>query len=200
MIVGAFSEKVRTFIAIFPPDSVKSALQTAQAHLGNLVAPDAIRLTRIEQIHLTLQFLGPVERERLSILKSAIQTIANDHTAFRLTVESLGCFPSLKRPRVLWAGLAGELALLKTLKVELDAALSVFSYEPEKREFHPHFTIGRVAHLKQKESQRLGKEISKLDSTSFGECNVQEIHLMQSVLSREGATYRTLKSFPLKTT
>ena len=163
------------------------------------VAENAVRWTKREQIHLTLQFLGTVERDRLGAFQSVLGRISKATKSFQLRGETIGCFPSSKRPRIIWAGLAGETDLLQKLKQTLDGALGELRYEPEEREFHPHLTIGRVAKLKTSDARRLEKEISKFGSAQFGDWPVQDIHLMQSVLSPKGATYRILKSFPLKT-
>jgi len=192
-------EKVRTFVAIYPSSTVLSHLESAQTRLQSLIAPEAVRWTKPEQIHLTLQFLGYVKRDLLGLFQSALEYVSAEIHGFQIRAETIGCFPNNRRPRVVWAGLAGELESLQTLKRKLDTAFVELDYEPEERKFHPHFTIGRVADLKTSDARRLAKEILKFESAQFGEWQVREIHLMQSVLSPKGAKYHVLKTFLLKT-
>jgi RNA 2',3'-cyclic 3'-phosphodiesterase len=58
-----------------------------------------------ENLHLTLKFLGAVEADRLDAVRSALDDAAHGVRAFDFTVEGLGAFPSLTRPRVIWAGI-----------------------------------------------------------------------------------------------
>lgn len=190
-------EKIRAFLAIFPTETIIAELTTLQKRLENVLSAKAVRWTKPEQIHLSLQFLGNVECNRLTEFEAAIQLAVEGYNVFELRAEKLGCFPNNRRPRILWVGLTGKLNDLQHLKEELDSAFSNVGYVPEKRDFHPHFTIGRVAELTSTDVKHLVHEISRCDSKSFGELNVAEIHLMQSVLSPKGAEYRVLKSFPL---
>ena len=195
---GELPEKIRTFVAIYPPAMVVAQLEAAQVRLQKVVAVKAVRWTIPEQIHLTLQFLGYVKRDSLAEFQSVLECVTSEANCFQIRAETIGCFPSRKRPRIIWTGLAGELAPLETLKQNLDVAFGELGYVPEKRKFHPHLTIGRVADLKISTARKLAKEILNLGSTRFGEWQVREINLMQSVLSPKGAKYQVLKSFPLK--
>lgn len=198
MNAAEIPEKLRAFVAIFPPETVVAQLKTVQAQLENVLKSNAVRWTKSEQIHLTLQFLGYIERKQLADFQSVMEIAVQKHHAFHLRSETIGCFPNQRRPRIIWAGLAGGLDCLESLKEELDAAFSNLGYMPEKRIFHPHFTIGRVSELTPKDAARLAEEISKLGAEMFGEWKVQKVHLMQSVLSPKGATYQVLKLFPLE--
>jgi RNA 2',3'-cyclic 3'-phosphodiesterase len=191
-------EKVRTFVAIYPTGSIVSQLEAAQARLQIGIKKKAVRWTQPEQIHLTLQFLGNIERHRIDSFRAVLERVVSESKSFQLCAETIDCFPSSKRPRIIWAGLTGELEPLQMLKQKLDVALDELGYVPEKRKFHPHLTIGRVADLKPTNARRLAKEILKFDPAQFGEWHVHEINLMQSVLSPKGAKYHLLKSFPLK--
>jgi RNA 2',3'-cyclic 3'-phosphodiesterase len=196
---GEVPEKVRAFVAIYPPTVVVSHLEAMQSRLRKTVASEAVRWTKPEQIHLTLQFLGYIKRDLLGQFETTLDCIAGDTETFSMCAVSVGCFPTRKQPRIIWAGFAGDLDPLQALKQKLDIAFSELGYVPEKRKFHPHLTIGRVADLKISETKRLAKDIVKFESAQFGACPVRKIHLMQSILSPKGAKYHVLKSFPLKT-
>jgi RNA 2',3'-cyclic 3'-phosphodiesterase len=192
-------EKIRTFAAIYPPSEIINELQSTQAFLQKDVAADAVRWTKPEQIHLTLQFLGYIKRDLLDLFQSALDRVCQETCCFEMCAKAVGCFPSSRRPRIIWAGLTGELDGLETLKGKLDAAFGGLGYAPEERKFHPHLTIGRVANLKTSDARRLAKGIAEFKSKQFGGWQVRRINLMQSILSPKGAKYELLKSFPLKT-
>jgi 2'-5' RNA ligase len=191
-------DKVRAFVAIFPPNEVVEQLELAQIRLKKNIAAGSVRWTKPEQIHLTLQFLGQIERERLNAFDNALEKVASESSSFEIRSETIGCFPNERRPKIIWAGLAGELESLRAVKQKLDGALGELGYTPEERDFHPHLTIGRVAHLKFADAQRLAKEISHYKPAQFGGWKVKSIQFMQSILSSNGAVYRVLKSVSLE--
>jgi RNA 2',3'-cyclic 3'-phosphodiesterase len=189
--------KIRVFVAIHPDLATIAELQHFQTILQKSLDSDGIRWARSEQLHLTLQFLGYVERERLPEFEKALAEICSKGAPFQLSAQAVGCFPSERKPRILWAGLAGDLAPLQKMKSALDEKFSALGYVPEKREFHPHLTLARIEHLKLREIEQLGREIVSHQSRRFGVWNVEKVDLMQSVLFPAGAKYSLLKAFSL---
>ncbi|MCZ7666373.1 MAG: RNA 2',3'-cyclic phosphodiesterase [Chloroflexi bacterium] len=61
-----------------------------------------------------------------------------------LVLNETGCFPNANRPRVIWLGLAGEIAALAALKANLDERLIPLGWQKEERPFQAHLTVGRV--------------------------------------------------------
>jgi RNA 2',3'-cyclic 3'-phosphodiesterase len=191
-------EKIRAFVAIYPPKAVVEQLETMQERMRRVVGVEAVRWTKPDQIHLTLQFLGYIKRDSLAEFQSVLERVASESSSFQMRAELVGAFPSNKRPRILWAGIAEESKSLEILKVRLDNTLAELGCVPEERKFHPHLTLGRVVVLKPAKALRLAREILQEPSCAFGEWRVREICFMQSVLSSAGANYRVLNLFPLK--
>jgi 2'-5' RNA ligase len=131
---------MRLFIALDLPDAARAALAEAQSRL-RLHHP-AVRWAAVEGMHLTLQFLGEADAGLLPDLLAAIAAIPAPPFALRLA--DLGGFPSAERPRVLWAGLAGDLAALGDLQRAVTAATRPLGFVPEDRPFAPHLTLGRA--------------------------------------------------------
>jgi 2'-5' RNA ligase len=129
---------MRLFIALDLPDDVRAELAAAQARLGG----HAVRWAAAEGMHLTLQFLGEVEAGRVDGLLAALAVVSAPPFALRLA--GLGAFPSAARPRVLWAGLGGDLGALGALQRAVTAATSALGFPPEERPFTPHLTLGRA--------------------------------------------------------
>jgi 2'-5' RNA ligase len=131
---------MRLFIAIDLPDPVRAALAEAQSRLRR--GDPAVRWAAVEGMHLTLQFLGEVEAGRAPDLLAALADISA--LPFALRLGGLGAFPSADHPRVLWAGLAGDITALGDLQRAVTDATRPLGFIPEDRPFAPHLTLGRA--------------------------------------------------------
>ncbi|MGN6594248.1 MAG: RNA 2',3'-cyclic phosphodiesterase [Terriglobales bacterium] len=94
-------------------------------------------------LHLTLQFIGDWPAERAAELAAAAANVR--WAAFPLMLTSVGAFPSLQRPRTLWAGVAPT-PLLRKLADDLGSELSRLGIRPDERPFTPHVSLGRLPH------------------------------------------------------
>ena len=133
---------MRLFIALNLPDEVRRALYDATAPLRE-AAPRGVAWLRPEGLHLTLKFLGDVEEARVADVASALARVAAGHAAVRVVVSGVGAFPSLARPRVVWAGVEAT-PRLELLQHDVEAACAALGFEVEGRAFRPHVTLGRV--------------------------------------------------------
>jgi 2'-5' RNA ligase len=190
-------EKKRLFVAIFPGREVAEHLREAIRSMAKQIATGAIRWTVPEQIHLTLNFLGSIETSRIAEFEAALQSVSCQFACHSLRVAGVGCFPSLERPRIIWAGLTGVLEPLQRLKELLDRALERLDHLPETRPFHPHLTIGRVEELTAHQRQCLRRAIGSFERSDFGQWQTKGLDLVQSVLSTKGAKYSVVRTFPL---
>ncbi|MGP8201480.1 MAG: RNA 2',3'-cyclic phosphodiesterase [Limisphaerales bacterium] len=188
----------RLFVAVFPPADIAASLRTAVGRLAQTVPPRAVRWTRPEQIHLTLQFLGAVAVARIPEIGSALQAACRGHRQHQLRVEGFGCFPNQNRPQIIWAGLAGDLGPLESLQKSVNAGLLAVGCVGEDRPFHPHLTIGRARDLNATGRKAVAEALAREQNREIGQWQVGSIDLMQSVLSPQGATYDTLQSIPLE--
>ena len=125
--------KLRLFIAIDLPDSLRQTLSDTQEHLRRELKDIAIGWSRIEGIHLTLKFLGDVEESRVSEIGERMTKIAETWNPMQLELRAIGVFPSITRPRVLWCGIDGELERVSQLQAELEEGLEAIGFPPESR-------------------------------------------------------------------
>lgn len=137
----------RLFVALEPPDAVRRRLGALADELRRAAgrAAGEVRWVAPESVHLTLQFLGAVPEERVAAVEAALREAAAEAgRPLSLAVHGAGGFPNARRPRVIWAGLEGDLAPLAALVAALGARLAKLGYPPEGRPFAPHLTLGRA--------------------------------------------------------
>lgn len=192
------TETKRLFVATFPPAHLVASLQTAAAGLAERLPARAIRWTRPDQIHLTLFFLGAIAGARIPEIETALRAACAGHRRHTLRATGLGCFPNPSRPRIIWAGLAGDLRPVENLKKAVDAGLLACGCVGEDRPFHPHLTVGRVAELNAAGRSQLAEALAGEPERDFGPWEVERVDLMQSVLSPRGAAYSVLQSIELE--
>jgi 2'-5' RNA ligase len=141
--------------------------------------------------------LGDISASGLDLIKQMMTAEAAKFQAFEMQLESLGCYPSSRRPRVLWVGLNAP-ATLSTLQHALEAAAARLGYEPEDREFSPHLTIGRVRqNLSAADQQKIRSALEETHVGNLGTACVDGVHLFKSDLLPGGSLYTKLFSAPL---
>lgn len=146
-------------------------------------------------LHLTLKFLGQLERERLTRVAAALADVAAGAGPFELAVRGLGAFPTPTRPRVIWVGTDTGGAEAATLAERIDAALAPIGFVPESRRFTAHVTLGRVREPRR--DPALTAAVAVGEGLGFGSFRVESVALMRSDLSPQGARYTPLGSWPL---
>ena len=174
---------IRTFIAIHLPTDVKAALDDVARHLDSRVPRGAIRWVRPEQMHLTLRFLGDTDTDRLPSIQATMDAVAAGNTPFEMHLESVGCFPNRRRPRISWVGLVGEDAGLSALKKALDEALIPLGRPLENKPFRAHLTLGRV------KDERSAAGIDWTTDVPPLALIVSALHLIESELRPNGPVY-----------
>ena len=186
---------IRAFIAIDLPDDVRVAIDDAQARLKQAHVGVKISWTKVENLHLTLQFLGYIEEAVIERIEFALQSVAAQHPPFEVLVCGAGAFPDESRPRVLWVGCDDPEGRLKALAGAVQAAMRPLGFEPERREFSAHLTLGRVR--VPRPDVALTRALDSLKDTAFGALRAQAVHLFKSELHPEGSRYTKLSSHVL---
>lgn len=189
---------IRSFVAINLPTDVKEALQRVAEEQRARMPERSVRWSRVSGIHLTLKFLGDVAESDLPAIKDALARCCVDHVPFSFSVGGMGCFPNVKRPRVLWVGVTEEDGRLTALQRDVERHLEGLGFAREKRAFHPHLTLGRTRQgLRSSELTRIGEAVASSEVGELGKVHVDEIHLMRSDLRPDGAVYTSLQRVSL---
>jgi 2'-5' RNA ligase len=135
---------MRLFVALHFESGIRDPLG---AVLGSLRLEDSahqVKWVDPAAIHLTLRFLGEVPEARVSELGQEFEAAIASRPAPVVALGRVGAFPDLRRPRVLWVGLATEGPALLDLQAAVEAVAVRAGWEPEGRPFQPHLTLGRV--------------------------------------------------------
>jgi 2'-5' RNA ligase len=188
---------LRAFIAVEIPLEVRQGVCHATSDLQKKVG-SLVRWVPMENMHLTLKFLGDISPANVEILTQMLQAETDLFNCFDLDLDGLGSFPNLKRPRVIYIGIQAP-ASLKTLQRGIESASRRLGYESEERGFSPHLTIGRVKqNVTATEQQTIRRALEETRIDSLGTARVHSVHLYKSDLKPTGSVYTRLFSAPLK--
>src|SRR3954466_13821205 len=126
--------RIRTFIAVDLAAGVKSRVTALQEKLGR--SATGVKWVPPSNFHLTLLFLGEVEQLEVVSICRVVQKRAKTHAPFTLEVAGVGAFPNLRRPKILWAGIAEGVKELQALHADLEEGLlELGGYRREEREY-----------------------------------------------------------------
>ncbi len=184
---------LRVFIAIPLPAALRNRLIAETEALRAEIAPKSMRWVPAQNIHITLNFLGDVEENRLETLERHLAAEMENFSPFSLSLGGLGVFPHKNRPKVIWLGVEKNKNLL-LLHRRVQAAASKIESVPKKSPFSAHITLGRVTRYGHQRNNRIQiqKAVKKNTLDNFGKFNVEAVHLFQSELTAQGAIYHTL--------
>ena len=188
---------IGVFIALHLSEQARQQLVET---IRNLVTamPTGIRWVDPAGVHLTLKFLGDIDPGRVDNVLEAMGRAARGSSPFRVHLAGLGMFPNQREPRVLWAGIGGDLDALAALQEKLEAAMSSLDFPPDRRPFSPHLTLGRVRDgLNGAARRRIGAVVSGASIEAADSWIIDRVHLMRSTLTPDGAVYASLGSVDL---
>jgi len=172
--------RARVFFALWPEaDCQHRCLSLAH----DLAARCAGRGSRPDTLHLTLAFLGEVERTRLDALIDAATTVTG--TPFNVHLDHTGYWP---RPRIAYLAPSKPPEALLRLAADLGGALATAGFSPDARAFRPHVTLVRKALCP---GASVGSLAQGIDWPVVAFC------LVESRPEAAGARYHTLAHLPL---
>ena len=170
--------RARLFFGLWPDDSVRAGLsglaREAHAECGGRAIP-------AEKIHLTLFFVGSVERGRIARLEAAAQRVHGE--AFQLAIDRIGYW---RHNKIVWAGAARVPPALVALEASLREGLEGEGLRGEDRPYSPHVTLVRDA-----ERKPAPREVGPLL------WNATDFVLAESVAVKGGVRYDVRRRWPL---
>lgn len=184
---------IRTFVAIKLNDDLTHSLDRLMDDLRPRLPARSVRWVDASKIHLTLKFLGDVGPSQIAPITEALEIAAGHAEPFSFELSGLSCFPNTRRPRVVWVGVHEPSGVLRTLHKAVDTELKGLGFEPERRAFSPHLTLGRVRRDASSSAVReIGQVIESLTVDAIGRQGVTAVHLFKSDLRPSGAVYTSL--------
>ena len=187
---------MRLFLAINLDPSVRQAIHDATAPLRD--AAPSLSWVREPLLHFTMKFLGEQEEMLVAALRAALASVGMRHRTIELELGGIGAFPNLRRPRVVWMGIASE-PRLELLHHDVEVACEQLGLPLEGRPFRPHLTLARVrVRPPLDELRALARAAKRVDHRET--LMVESIDLMQSDLGQpaSGARYTRLAAAPLR--
>ena len=174
----------RLFVAIRPPEDIRDLLVDAMDD-----GPE-LRWVGDEQLHLTLRFIGEVERPLASDISAALGRIRFDR--FEMRIRDVGRFDQ-RNGGALWAGVEPG-APVAALAAKVERACQSAGLAAERRAFHPHITLARWKGRASRAADAFIDRNKGLGSPPFeADCFL----LIESHLSRHGPHYEVVEEFPL---
>jgi 2'-5' RNA ligase len=182
-------ETIRSFIAIDISREIQDHLKQVINRLGNGIHQKVVRWVNVENIHLTLKFLGNIPVSDIQTVSGAIDKVLTRRPKFTLNVGHLGAFPTVRNPRVVWVGVEAP-PVLSEIVYDLENQLEDLGFPREKRAFSPHLTLGRVSkNARFDEVKKLGEVIQSSQVGAIGCELVEAVHLFKSDLRSSGSVY-----------
>jgi 2'-5' RNA ligase len=182
---------IRAFIAIPLPENLATEFASLQSHL---IASDAqVKWDTPDKFHITLKFLGDTESSQIDSIASELQKSICTLPGFDISYATVGAFPTISRPRVIWVGTEENEHIPRLLGI-VEGVCSSFGFAKEDRPFHAHITLGRV-----KGTRNLDRLTAIAKSITFKPliARCSEVHVMRSELKPTGSIYTLLNSIPL---
>jgi len=143
-----------------------------------------------DQMHLTLKFLGNIDKGKIQRISDAISIISNNFKSFTVSFSEIGAFPNINHPRVIWLGIDKGSESLKILTDKIEVALEKLGFAKESRKFEPHLTLARIR--SSKNFSNLKKLIGEISCDTENEMPINKLILFQSSLNPKGAVYSAL--------
>jgi 2'-5' RNA ligase len=173
----------RLFVAIELPLGVRDTL------LGLMGGVSGARWQTDDQLHLTLRFIGEVDRHRAADIAAALATV--HASPFDLALSGTGSFDRKGWPDAIWAGVLPHDRIV-ALNHKVEQALVRVGIEPEARTYLPHVTLARLP-------RNAGPVTGFLTSTlvSSAPFTVDSFALYESMLGRDGADYTIVERYRL---
>lgn len=181
-------EKERIFIASNFSEELISKIDAFERKIQSELSIPGIRWVKSSNLHLTLQFIGDVEKYKIPEISNLLDCAVIGKGPITVSVKGFGCFSNRQNPKVLWIGIEENAELLELVK-PLSQTLAAKNYiQPGL--FSPHITLARIKDFLTDSERKLLNQIQeKNKSVDLGRHVLNNVTLFQSFLSKVGPTY-----------
>jgi len=158
--------------------------------LKSKLKEDKIKWSPIENMHITLKFLGETDSAIMSSIIENLEQIATKFNPFSIDILGLGRFKKQRNTKIIWLGI-GNANILNALANEIDRAMKDLGFESENRPFKAHLTLGRVKYLSDEE--QLLRLIKESENEYFQSVLINKVFLIESILQQNGSKYKVVQ-------
>ncbi len=174
----------RLFVAVRPPRMIRDLLLNAMGGISGA------RWQSEDQIHLTLRFIGEVDRHRAGDVHAALGAI--HQPPFEIAISGLGLFDRRGQPETVWAGVSPH-EPLRRLHKKVDQAMTRVGIAPDQRAYVPHIALARLKRW----SGTIRDLIEQSGGLTSPPFRIDCFALYESELTPEGAVYSVIERYPL---
>jgi len=178
-------------VKINPDDAFLGKLQGLQRSLQK----ERIKWVDPEHIHITLKFFGETAEDLIPGICSALECSGHGLGPFDLLIAGTGIFGSRYDPRVIWFGIQDG-GKLGELQMRLQEELKPLGFEPDRQNFVPHLTAGRIKGIRNK--SHFQKVIASAGESNIQQTEIRNYHLFESKLFSHGPEYSIIRTFDLQ--
>lgn len=177
---------VRVFIALTFEEGVIQECARIQEILGSWKFHG--KMTELENLHLTLKFLGEIDEQKLKEVRESLKNIKEK--SFECKLDHAGIFSVHGKPKIVWLKLNGR--GIFDLQKKIDEALES-CFKKEER-FMSHLTIARTKYVNDKAGFRKYVENMGVKEVSF---KIKSFQLIRSDLQTSGPVYNIIEEYSL---
>ncbi len=176
----------RIFVAISLPEEIRRELLSYEKRWKNL----HVKWTNFHNLHITLEFLGEVNRWELKKILQAVEKTALEIKPFDIKLDKITLGPNSAQAKMFWVMVCVEKNIIE-LKDLINKNLKFYDFNlQEEQEFKPHITLARA-----RGNQLKGKQTNiVLSGMKF---KLESIEVMHSQLHSGGVKYKVVESFEI---
>ena len=187
----------RVFVAVPLPEAARADIEelvaTVRAKADSSVRD--VRWVRLDGLHLTLRFIGPVEESTIAKLVAAVDAAATLISSFEITIAGAGAFPSTARPRTIWLGVNQGADELAAAAARVEYVLAAAGVERNERPYRAHLTLARADGIRAGSDVALRLiEAAAAHRTAFA---ATELVLFETIAGAGPARYAPIHTAPL---
>ena len=183
---------IRLFIALKIESEIQDKFNTIVTDFRN--KDGNVKWVDAKNLHLTLKFLGNTDYNLVDTISSQLEKKVQSFQAIESEFTSLGGFPNLSKPKVIWADIEKNKDEIITLAESINSSLAEVGFGLDNKLFTPHLTLGRVKSYDNITALTDYLKDYQFEKTPITFCTVQ---LIQSKLTQTGPVYKTLTEITL---
>jgi len=187
---------VRVFAAVELSEEVRARVAAASREL--LEGVRAAKLVAVENLHVTVRFVGEVDDAAVAALCAAAGDAACCVAPSVAELRGFGVFPDRRRPRIVWVGIADPRGVFSALEAAVSERLAALGHVRESRPYSAHLTVARMREgVRDPGALPARLAAAERDPPAFGAFPVECLTVFRSELGPGGSRYTALARRPL---